>query len=292
MKTLTLQACAKLNLTLDILRKRPDGYHDLAMVMQSIALADDVTLTIEDEPGIRCKSNVGALPTDERNLAVKAALTFFRETGIPAPGLYIRLKKCIPAAAGMAGGSSDAAAVLRGLRALLAPDLPQEELERIGALVGSDVPYCVRGTTALAEGRGEVLRDLTPMPDAWFVICKPDFPISTPELFSRVRVDEIRRRPDTEGMIAALKEHDLNAVAVRMCNVFEEVLPEKYHEVFSIKNRLLELGAMNAAMSGSGPTVYGLFFDREAAVAAHAALSADYVQCYLAQPVCKADYLV
>ena len=292
MRSLTLTACAKLNLTLDILRKRPDGYHDLSMVMQSISLSDEVTLTPEDGDGIRCESNVGELPTDERNLAVKAALAFFRETGIPAPGLRIRLEKRIPACAGMAGGSSDAAAVLRGLRALLVPELAQEELERIGALVGSDVPYCVRGTTALAEGRGEVLRDLTPMPEAWFVVCKPAFSISTPELFSRVRVDALRCRPDTGGMIEALEKKDLSGIAERMCNVFEEVLPEKYAEVFAIKRRLLELGAMNAAMSGSGPTVYGLFSDEETAQAAWEALARDYAQCYLAKPVCKADHLV
>lgn len=292
MRSLTLKACAKLNLTLDILRKRPDGYHDLSMVMQSISLSDDVTLTLEDEPGIRCESNVGELPNDERNLAVKAALAFFRETGITPQGLHIRLEKRIPACAGMAGGSSNAAAVLRGLRALLAPELQQEELERIGALVGSDVPYCVRGTTALAEGRGEILRDLVPMPGAWFVICKPDFPISTPELFSRVRADAIERRPDTEGMIRALTDQDLSGIASRMYNVFEDVLPEKYAEVFSIKERLLALGALNAAMSGSGPTVYGLFVDETAAKAAKEALAADYAQCFLAQPITAADHLV
>lgn len=282
---LTLKAYAKLNLTLDILRKRPDGFHDLAMVMQSISLADDVTLTVDKGEGIRCESNLGFLPSDERNLAVKAALIFARETGIELPPLYIRLEKRIPACAGMAGGSSNAAAVLRGLRELLAPALPTEELERIAALVGSDVPYCVRGTTALAEGRGEVLTDLAPLPHCWFVICKPDFPISTPELFSCVNVKKIAYRPDTKGMIAALEEEDLRGVAQRMFNVFESVLPRKYEEVFAIKHRLLEMGAMNAAMSGSGPTVYGLFDDKSAAEKAYETLKADYEQCYLAEPV-------
>ena len=282
---LTLKAYAKLNLTLDILRKRPDGFHDLAMVMQSISLADDVTLTVDKGEGIRCESNLGFLPSDERNLAVKAALIFARETGIELPPLYIRLEKRIPACAGMAGGSSNAAAVLRGLRELLAPALPTEELERIAALVGSDVPYCVRGTTALAEGRGEVLTDLAPLPHCWFVICKPDFPISTPELFSCVNVKKIAYRPDTKGMIAALEEEDIRGVAQRMFNVFESVLPKKYEEVFAIKHRLLEMGAMNAAMSGSGPTVYGLFDDKSAAEKACETLKADYEQCYLAEPV-------
>lgn len=285
MRERTLPAYAKLNLTLDILRKREDGYHDLAMVMQSVSLADEVALTLTEAPGIRCESNVPGLPLDERNLAVKAALAFFRETGRPASGLRIRLQKRIPSCAGMAGGSSDAAAVLRGLRALLAPELSLEELERISACIGSDVPYCVRGTTALAEGRGERLTELSPMPPCWFVICKPDFPISTPELFGLVRADAIAVRPDTVGMIAALEARDLSAVAAQLYNVFEDVLPEKYGEVFAIKRRLLALGAMNAAMSGSGPTVFGIFRDRAVAEAAHAALAVDYEQCYLAQPV-------
>ncbi|MBR6678487.1 MAG: 4-(cytidine 5'-diphospho)-2-C-methyl-D-erythritol kinase [Oscillospiraceae bacterium] len=285
---LHLKAYAKLNLTLDILRKRPDGFHDLAMVMQSISLADDVSIAVEEESGIRCESNLGFLPSDERNLAVKAALIFARETGIELPGLRIRLEKRIPACAGMAGGSSDAAAVLRGLRELLAPTMSAEELERIAAFVGSDVPYCVRGTTSLAEGRGEVLTDLAPLPPCWFVICKPDFPISTPELFSCVNVKKIAYHPDTRGMMAALSEKDLAGVARRMFNVFESVLPRKYEEVFAIKHRLLELGAMNAAMSGSGPTVYGIFDDKCAAEQAYAVLKADYEQCYLAEPVAHA----
>lgn len=286
---LQLKAYAKLNLTLDILRKRPDGFHDLAMVMQSISLADDVSISVEEEPGIRCESNLGFLPCDERNLAVKAALIFSRETGIELPGLRIRLEKRIPACAGMAGGSSNAAAVLRGLRELLAPALPMEELERIAAFVGSDVPYCVRGTTALAEGRGEILTDLAPLAPCWFVICKPDFPISTPELFSCVNVKKIAYHPDTKGMIAALKEGDLFGVARRMFNVFESVLPRKYEEVFAIKHRLLEMGAMNAAMSGSGPTVYGIFDHFAAAEKAYKELKTDYEQCYLAEPVAHVD---
>lgn len=285
----TLKAYAKLNLTLDILRRRPDGFHDLAMVMQSVSLADDVTLTLADSGGIRCESNAGFLPTDERNLAVKAAMAFARETGITLPPLKIRLEKCIPTCAGMAGGSSDAAAVLRGLRSMFLPTLAQSELERIASLVGSDVPYCVRGVTALAEGRGERLTTLAPLPPCWFVICKPPFPISTPELFSRVQVKEIAYHPDTQGMIAALEQQELSAVARRIFNVFEDVLPPKYSKVFAIKRSLLELGAMNAAMSGSGPTVYGVFDSETAAQRAFAALREEYAQCYLAQPVTLAE---
>ena len=160
-------------------------------------------------------------------------------------------------------------------------------MERIGLTVGSDMPFCVRGGTALAEGRGEVLTDLTPLPDCWFVLCKPDFGIPTPSLFARVDGGELTRRPDIEGMRLALEAGDLAGVAARLGNVFEEVLPEEYQEVFTIKKRLLELGALNAAMSGSGPTVFGIFAERKTARLAAAALKADYAQTYLSVPVQK-----
>lgn len=285
MSCLTLRACAKINLTLDILRKREDGYHDLAMVMQSISLADTVTLTLGECGGICCTCDQPYVPTDHRNIAVKAALAFFEATGIENPGLKIDLVKRIPSAAGMAGGSSDAAAVLRGLRTLLAPNLENCVLERIGLCAGSDVPYCVRGTTALAEGRGELLTDLPALPHCWIVVCKPDFSLSTPELFSRVQIKKISYHPDNKGMVEALSQGDLKAVACRMFNVFEDILPQKYSEVFAIKNRLLELGALNALMSGSGPTVYGIFCDADAAQHACCVLSETYKNVFLAEPV-------
>ena len=148
---------------------------------------------------------------------------------------------------------------------MYAPDMPQEKLEEIGALVGSDVPYCVRGNTALAQGRGEILTDLPTLPDCHFVVCKPSFPISTPELFAQVRVKKLRCHPDTKGMIRALETQDLEAIAHRVYNVFEDVLPRKYAQVFEIKRKLLDLGAMTASMTGSGPTVFGLFCDEAVA---------------------------
>ena len=278
---MTLPAYAKLNLSLDILRKREDGYHDLRMVMQRISLHDEVTVEEVERPGIRARTDLDFLPQDDRNLAVKAARTFFAATGLPEKNLLITLKKRIPVCAGMAGGSADAAATLHALRQLYCPDLPQAELERMGAAVGSDVPYCVRGGTALAEGRGEVLTTLPPLPECHVVVCKPEFSISTPELFGRVRVQELALRPDTEGIIACLTAGDAVGVARRMYNVFEEVLPPQCREVFTIRSRLLDHGAMGAIMTGSGPTVFGLFRDGAAAERAYADLSGDYAQAYL-----------
>ena len=285
--TYTEHAWAKLNLTLDILGKRPDGYHEMRMVMQSIDLRDTVTLREETAPGIRVASSCRFLPCDETNIAAKAILRFFEATGLPCPGFSVRLDKEIPVCAGMAGGSSDGAAVLRLLRREYCPALPQEELEAIAARVGSDVPYCVRGGTALAEGRGERLTDLPPLPDCFLVVCKPPFPISTPELFAQVRTRRLRCHPDTAGMLAALAAGDLAGVAHRLYNVFEDVLPRKYTQVFEIKRALLDCGAMAASMSGSGPTVFGLFGNKAAAESAREALLPAFPQTFLCRPVGK-----
>ena len=276
-----LPARAKLNLTLDILRKRPDGYHDMQMVMQSVSLHDDVRVTLMEGGGIVCRC--GDIPGDESNLAVKAARAFFEQSEMAPRGLLIDIEKRIPARAGMAGGSADAAAVLRALRALLRPGMSGEELERIGAAVGSDVPYCVRGGTALAEGRGERLTALRGAPPFHAVLCKPDFDIPTPALFARVRVEELRCRPDTDAMLAALRGGDAEGVARCVGNVFEAVLPPEYGEVFRIKERLRGLGAEASAMTGSGPTVFGLYRDAAAAKAAYGALRETYRQTFLTQ---------
>ena len=283
--TITEPAYAKLNLTLDILGKRPDGYHDLRMVMQSIDLKDTVSITFKERQGITLVTNLNYLPRDRNNIAVKAAELFFRETGIAPVGLTIRVDKHIPVAAGMAGGSSDGAAVLRILRRALAPGLPEADLEAMALQVGSDVPYCVRGGTALAEGRGEVLTDLPPLPDCLLVICKPGFPISTPELFSQVRLRRLRCHPDTAGIMAALTGGDLPGVCRRVYNVFEDVLPRKYRAVGEIKRQLMDLDADAACMTGSGPTVFGVFTDEAAARRAVEALRRDYAQTFLTRPV-------
>ena len=284
MKTLT--APAKVNLALDILGTRPDGYHDMRMVMQTVSLCDTVAVE-ETAEGFELRTDGDFIPAGKNTLEQRAAEAFFEAAGLPMPGLRVTLEKVTPAYAGLGGGSADVAALLRILRDAYAPEMSAEELERIGFTVGSDMPFCVRGGTALAEGRGEVLTDLPPLPDCWFVLCKPDFGIPTPSLFALVDGGELVRRPDIGGMRLALEAGDLAGVAARLGNVFEAVLPEEYHEVFAVKSRLLELGALNAAMSGSGPTVFGIFAERETARRTFEALKQDYRQTYLAVPVKK-----
>ena len=279
----TEPACAKLNLTLDILGKRPDGYHEMRMVMQSIDLADRVTVSTCPGKEIAVTTDLPYLPKGDGNIAAKAALRFFSSVGMEPEGLAIDIQKNVPVCAGMAGGSSDGAAVLRVLRRLYMPDMTEEQLEEIGALVGSDVPYCVRGGTVLAEGRGERLTDLPPLPPCWLVVCKPSCSVSTPELFAQVRLRKLRCHPDTTGMLNALERQELGGIARRLYNVFEDVLPRRYAEVFVIKSELLELGAMAASMTGSGPTVFGIFQDQGTAAQAAAELSGQYA-AYLCRP--------
>ena len=281
-----IQAFAKLNLTLDILGKREDGYHDLRMVMQSITLADTLTLEENQGEGLRVSANLRFLPTGEKNLAAAAALRFWEALGREPENLDIRIEKRFPVCAGMAGGSSDPAAVLRALNRRAGEPFSPRELAKIGERVGSDVPYCVLGGTALAEGRGEMLTPLAPLPRCWVVACKPDFPISTPELFAQADRVKLRRRPDTAGLVAALEAGDLGGVARRMYNVFEDVLPARlYTRVAEIKNILIQCGALGANMSGSGPTAFGLFDRLEAAQEARACLAQRYRDTFLCETV-------
>lgn len=281
-----VSAYAKLNLSLDILCRREDGYHELKMVMHTVGLHDTLRFTPLETRGIKVRSDLAFLPNNEKNLAAQAALRFWAHMGTPKQGWLIELNKQIPVCAGMAGGSSDAAAVLRALNERLDAPLDWQSLARIGAEVGSDVPYCVLGGTALAEGRGERLTPLAPLPPCWFVLCKPDFAISTPELFSKVNCAKIRCRPDTNGLLAALERGDLPGVARRMYNVFEDVLPSRRKgEIQAIKATLIEYGALGAVMSGSGPTVFGVFTDEREAEAAFRALREDYAKTYLTQSV-------
>lgn len=285
----TEPACAKLNLALDILGKRPDGYHEMRMVMQSIDLADHVTVSTCPGKEIVVTTDLPYLPKGDGNIAAKAALWFFSSVGMEPEGLAIDIQKNVPVCAGMAGGSSDGAAVLRVLRRLYMPDMTEEQLEEIGALVGSDVPYCVRGGTALAEGRGERLTDLPPLPPCFLVVCKPACSVSTPELFGLVRTKRLRCHPDTAGLLSALEHGDLEAASHRFYNVFEDVLPRRYSQVFEIKGALLERGAMAASMTGSGPSVFGLFRDEEPARQAAEALEASCQTVFLCRPAARED---
>ncbi len=281
-----VRAYAKLNLTLDVIARREDGYHDLRMVMQTVDLADTLTIAEEEQEGVRVSTNLRYLPGDERNLAAIAAKKFWESNAYNGKGLAISLQKNIPVCAGMGGGSSDAAAVLRALNELYGMNLSVQRLAEIGEQVGSDVPYCVLGGTALAEGRGEHLTTLTPLPDCHIVICKPAFPISTPELFGCIDCRKIRCRPDTEGIITALQNGDLAGVARRLYNVFEDVLTDRRGaEIAEIKNELISCGALGAVMSGTGPTVFGLFDDSEKAKAAYQSLKSRYHDTFLTRPV-------
>ena len=279
-----LSANAKINLTLDILRRREDGYHDLQMVMQSVTLADRLTVTPARGSEGRAVSDLRFLPTGGKNLAQMAAAAFREATGLGGE-VDVVIRKLIPVCGGLAGGSADAAAVLRAMDRLTGAGLPRPRLAEIGARAGSDVPFCVLGGTALAEGRGERLTPLPPLPPCHIVICKPPFSVSTPQLFGRVSVRKIVRRPDTAGVLAALDAGDLAGVARRMYNVFEDVLePRRFREISSIKGLLIDCGALGASMSGSGPSVFGLFDGEAAARAAYDCLRENYRDVFLCAP--------
>lgn len=278
-------AYAKINLSLDVLGRREDGFHELRMVMETVDLADTLRFDHTGQ-GLRVASQVRFLPTDQSNLALAAALAFEKATGRPVEPLTIRMDKRIPVCAGTAGGSSDAAATLRYLNRATGAGLSLAELQRIGAAVGSDVPYCVMGGTALAEGRGERLTALPPLPRCPVVLCKPDFSISTATLFGELDRCKLRRHPDTKGLLAALEARDLQGVARRLYNVFEDVLqPRRKRTVEEIKNTLVLEGALGAAMTGTGPTVFGLFGDEQAAQGAYEVLRRDYAHTYLCHTV-------
>lgn len=281
------KAYAKLNISLDVSRPREDGYHDMVMVMQAISLCDDITLTLTDDASVKATCNLPYIPGDERNLAVKAAKLFLKETGREGTGVRIAIRKRIPVGAGMAGGSSDAAAVLRGLNRLFDSPLEEGRLMQLAGMAGSDVPFCLLGGTALAEGRGEILTPLPPLPECTIAVCKPEFSISTPELFRALDKVRLRTHPDTAGIVAALENADLKAICRRMYNVFEAVPDRRMKTAVAIERSLLGAGAEGAVMTGTGSAVFGIFAEEAAAEAAVAALSAEYPFACTAKPVGK-----
>lgn len=279
------RAWAKINLTLDVTGKRSDGYHDMAMVMETVELCDILRFSHEGQ-GLQVKSDLSFLPEDDGNLAAIAARQFEKATGRAVEPLTIEIEKHIPVCAGTAGGSSDAAAVLRYLDRTLGTMLSRERLEEIGASIGSDVPYCVAGGTALAQGRGERLTALPRLPRCGFVLCKPAFSISTPALFAQLDRCRITRRPDTQGVRQALEAGDLAGVARRLYNVFEDVLlPRQKRVVDEIKHTLIDSGALGAAMTGTGPTVFGLFDDDDRALEASTRLRESYPDTFFCHNV-------
>lgn len=264
MKQMELKALAKINLGLDVLGRRENGYHDVRMIMQSIYLYDEVKIERTEKPGIELKSNLYFLPTGEGNIAYKAAKMLMEEFQI-TEGVRITLNKHIPVAAGMAGGSSNAAAVLFGMNKIFELKLTQQELMERGVRLGADVPYCIMRGTVLAEGIGEELTTLTPMPKCFVLIAKPPVSVSTKVVYEALDAKEIVDHPDINGLIAGLEHRDLKEIAACMGNVLEDVTIPMHPVIEEIKQEMKRSGALNAMMSGSGPTVFGLFETKSAA---------------------------
>ena len=281
---ITERSYAKLNLTLEVTGLLPGGYHAVRSIMQSTDFGDELII----EPGgneWRAESNLKYLPTGGANLAVRAALLFREATGKGPEGGLIRIEKNIPVCGGLAGGSGNAAAVLRAMNREFEGGLSEAELRRLGEKLGSDIPFCVSGGTMLAEGRGEALSPLPPLPDCGIVICRPNFSSSTPELFAAVDKLRLKMHPDTDGMIAALEAADLEGVARRMFNIFEAALPRRQAAmVAEARGALLDQGALGSCMSGTGSAVFGLFAGYSAAAEAHAALLDQGMTCFLCRP--------
>ena len=267
MNSLEVKAYAKVNLALDVLRRREDGYHELRMIMQTVDLYDTLIFEKTEEAKIVMTCNIEGLPCDERNLVYKSAKLMFEEYDLPG-GIRIHLEKRIPMAAGMAGGSTDAAAVFNGMNELYDLGIGKERLCELGVRIGADVPYCIVGGTALSEGIGEVLTMLPNVPDCVVLIAKPDFDVSTKYVFENLHANSLTYHPDIDAMADAIRNNDLAGVVRVMDNVLETVTEAKYTEITAIKNVMKEHGAMRAMMSGSGPTVFGLYENKDDAAKA------------------------
>ena len=280
-----LQAMAKINLGLDVVRKRDDGYHEVRMIMQTIQMYDQLDMAESSRPGIRLATNLAYLPNNENNLVYRAANMLMEEFHLKK-GLDIRLRKMIPVAAGMAGGSSDAAAAFIGVNRIFRLGLSMDELMQRAVKVGADVPYCLMRGTALAEGIGEKLTPLAPMPPCHILIGKPGISVSTKFVYSNLRAGEIKDHPDISGMIRAIEEGSLPGVTARMANVLERVTIPAHPVIEEIKRNMIAHGACNALMSGSGPTVFGIFDNRRTAEAASRALKRSGLarQVFLTRP--------
>lgn len=278
MEKLVLNANAKINLTLDCLGKRSDGYHELEMIMCEIPLYD--TVTIRKSYNISVKTNLKYLPTNNKNIAYKAAEAFFKETGIVG-GADIYIEKRIPVSAGLAGGSTDAASVLKGLNVLYETHLPIEKLMEIGDKVGKDVPFCIMGGVCVARGTGEKLTPVGKLPKCFIVLVKPDnINVSTAEIFSLSDSMENDLHPHTEGAVVCIKNGDIEGFSRRMFNVLEGVTASIHGVIYDIKSKMIDYGALGAVMSGSGPSVFGVFRDKNVAENAYRYFSGIYKQSY------------
>ena len=281
MKELTREAYAKINFTLDVLGRLPNGYHTVRMVMQSISLHDDVTVRLDGSGKMTLRCSLPYLPVDHTNLAWRAANAFYSAVGMRDPGTSVFIRKRIPVSAGLAGGSTNAAAVLRALDTLHGTALGDGRLCEIGLRLGADVPYCLLGGTMLAEGIGERLTRLPACPEGWAVLIKPPFSVSTAAVCAAMDASQPTARPDTDGMLRALDAGDYQGVCHRLYNVMEAVTGAKHRQIHEIRGRLLDCGALGAVMSGSGPTTYGLFAGEAQARAAYETLKPEYPEIFL-----------
>ena len=266
--TIIKKAYAKVNLGLDVIRRREDGYHEVRMIMQTVDLYDILAFTRREEPGIVVTTDRDELPGDENNLVYKAA-RLLTETYFIKEGIKIELQKRIPMAAGMAGGSTDAAAVFHGMNEMFELGMSEDEMCTLGVKIGADVPYCIKGGTALAEGIGEMLTRLPDTPGCMVLIAKPNIDVSTKFVYENLHAEKLDCHPDIDGMRAAIEAGDLRGVARRMGNVLETVTVKAYPVIGEIKEAMMKKGAWNALMSGSGPTVFGIFGEEEEARAAY-----------------------
>ncbi len=285
MTTLYEGAFAKLNLTLDVLGKREDGYHDLQSVMQTISVRDDIEIDVGTGKPWKLLCDKEGIPCDERNLAWKAARLYCDTMGYDPDGIEIRITKRIPSQAGMGGGSADAAAVLRALNRHYGDPLSILALAELGGQIGSDVPFCVVGGTCMCEGRGEKLRKLQDMPDCIFVIVKPEFSVSTPELYRKLDSVAIGQRPDNRAMESALLAGDLEKVCANIYNVFDPVVTAEHLELNYIKSLFHQYGAAAYQMTGSGSAVFAVVGEFEVAAVICAMLKDNYPEIFIAKPV-------
>lgn len=286
MNSISLKAYAKINLGLDVLGTLPDGYHEVKMVMQSISLYDKVNIKKNDSGTINVKTNLSYLPVNGDNLVYKAAYIMKEKYNIQ-DGFDIDLFKFIPVAAGMAGGSTDAAAVFKGINIMYNLNATEEELKELGVTIGADIPYCIMGGTALACGIGEKLTRLPGCPKCYFVIGKPYVNVSTKYVYENLVLDESTVHPDTDAIIDAISHANVAGIADNLCNVLETVTVAKYPQIGEIKKVMIEKGALNSLMSGSGPTVFGIFTDYEKAKECNDYLRKSRLvkRAYVAEPV-------
>lgn len=286
MDRIDLKAMAKINLGLDVVGKLPNGYHQLRMIMQMVNLYDNITIYKTEQPGISIETNLKFLPVNENNIVYKAAQALIDKFQI-SQGVKIVLEKHIPVAAGMAGGSSDAATVLHGMNVIFELGMSKKDMMELGVTLGADVPYCVLRKTALSEGIGEILTTLPPMPKCFILIAKPPISVSTKTVFGQLKVDEIQSHPDIDGLVQAIKNKSITDIASKLGNTLEMVTIPKYPVIDQIKEEMTKLGAIGTLMSGSGPTVFGIFQDQKMAKKAYESMKSGTLakQVFLTKPI-------